>query len=188
VIGDDFPRVLAAAQTGDKDALTTIYRDTAPLVLGFARSRGTFEPDDITSEVFVSVVKGIAGFDGDEQHFRSWLLTIAHHRVVDALRRQGRRPEDPVPTDELGERVLVLTDGESEAMQRLRAAGVLEAIDRLTEDQRAVLLLRVLADLPVRDIAAVVGKPESAVKALLRRAIASLHRLVAADDLEVDEP
>lgn len=182
MIGDDFPRVLAAAKAGDHDALTTIYRDTAPLVLGFARSRGAYEPEDITSEVFVSVVRGIDGFDGDEQHFRSWLLTIAHRRVVDALRRQGRRPEDPVPTDELGERVLLLTDGESEAMHRLRATGVLDAIDRLTEDQRAVLLLRVLADLPVRDIAAVVGKPESAVKALLRRATASLHRLLAVDE------
>lgn len=188
MIGDDFPRVLAAAKAGDHDALTTIYRDTAPLVLGFARSRGAFEPEDIASEVFVSVVRGIDGFDGDEQHFRSWLLTIAHHRVVDALRRQGRRPEDPVPTDELGERVLLLTDGESEAMQRLRTTGVLEAMDRLTEDQRAVLLLRVLADLPVREIALVVGKPESAVKALLRRALASLQRLVAGDEEEVDEP
>ena len=128
------------------------------------------------------MVRGIGGFDGDEPHFRSWLLTITHHRVVDALRRQGRRPEDPVPTDDLGERVLLLTDGESEAMHRLRATGVLDAIDRLTEDQRAVLLLRVLADLPVRDIAAVVGKPESAVKALLRRATASLHRLLAVDE------
>lgn len=182
MIGDDFPRVLADAKAGSHDALTVIYRDTAPLVLGFARSRGAYEPEDIASEVYVSVVRGIGGFDGDEPHFRSWLLTITHHRVVDALRRQGRRPEDPVPTDDLGERVLLLTDGESEAMHRLRATGVLDAIDRLTEDQRAVLLLRVLADLPVRDIAAVVGKPESAVKALLRRATASLHRLLAVDE------
>lgn len=182
MIGDDFSRVLADAKAGSHDALTVIYRDTAPLVLGFARSRGAYEPEDIASEVYVSVVRGIGGFDGDEPHFRSWLLTITHHRVVDALRRQGRRPEDPVPTDDLGERVLLLTDGESEAMHRLRATGVLDAIDRLTEDQRAVLLLRVLADLPVRDIAAVVGKPESAVKALLRRATASLHRLLAVDE------
>jgi RNA polymerase sigma-70 factor (ECF subfamily) len=46
----------------------------------------------------------------------------------------------------------------------------------LTDDQRAVLLLRVLADLPVREVAAIVGKPESAVKALQRRAVASVRR------------
>lgn len=180
-IGDDFASVLSRARAGDHDALAIIYRDTAPLVLGYARSRGAVDPEDVTSEVFVSVVRGIGRFTGDEARFRSWVVTIAHHRVVDGLRRQGRRPEDPVPTDELGQRVLLLTDGESEAMQRLRSQGVLEAIDQLTDDQRSVLLLRVLADLPVREIAAVVGKPESAVKALLRRATASLGRLLASE-------
>jgi RNA polymerase sigma-70 factor (ECF subfamily) len=180
-IGDDFASVITQARTGDRDALAAIYRDTAPLVLGFARSRGAVDPEDVTSEVFVSMVRGIGGFTGDEADFRSWLFTIAHHRVVDSLRRQGRRQEDPVPTDELGERVLLLTDGESEAMQRLQSMGVLAAIDQLTEDQRAVLLLRVLADLSVKEIAAAVGKPESAVKALLRRATASLGRLLSTD-------
>ena len=51
-----------------------------------------------------------------------------------------------------------------------------------------VLLLRVLADLSVRDIATVVGKPESAVKALLRRATASLQRLLAGDDGQAPGP
>lgn len=181
MIGESFPAVLADAQAGDHAALTTIYRDTAPLVLGFARARGAVDPEDVTSEVFVSVVRSIGRFRGDEAHFRSWLLAIAHHRIVDSIRRRGRRPEEPVPTDELGQRVVVLTDGESEAMQRLRTRGVLEAIDQLTEDQRAVLLLRALADLPVRQIAEVVGKPESAVKALLRRATASLDRRLAGE-------
>ena len=81
-----------------------------------------------------------------------------------------------MPTDELGERMIDLTGTDTEAMARLRSLGIIDAIDALTPDQRAVLLLRALADLPVRDIAEIVGKPESAVKALLRRAVASLAR------------
>lgn len=177
-IGDDFPEVLAAAQVGDHAALERIYRDTAPLILGYLRSNGAREPEDVTSDVFVSMVSNLRSFSGDERQFRSWLLTIAHRRMVDSLRRDGRRREEPVPVDELGNRTILLTDGESEAMSRLRSLGVIDAIDQLTEDQRAVLMLRVLADLQVKEIARIVGKPETAVKALLRRAIASLERIL----------
>ena len=67
-------------------------------------------------------------------------------------------------------------DGEVDAMSRLRVQNVIAAVDRLTPDQRSVLLLRVLADLPIADIAEIVGKGEPAVKALLRRAVATMGR------------
>jgi RNA polymerase sigma-70 factor (ECF subfamily) len=184
VIGPSFPEVLAAAQTGDPEAIEAIYRDVAPLVLGYLRSNGARDPEDTSSEVFLSMVTRLPAFTGDERQFRSWLLTIAYRRMVDDIRRRGRRPEDPVPTDELGERMLVLTDGESEAMARLRSRGVLEALESLTDDQRAALMLRVLADLPVRDVAEIMGKPETAVKALLRRAFAALERLLPREEAD----
>jgi RNA polymerase sigma-70 factor (ECF subfamily) len=53
---------------------------------------------------------------------------------------------------------------------------VIHAVDDLTPDQRSVLLLRVLADLQIADIARIVGKGEPAVKALLRRAVATMGR------------
>lgn len=180
VIGDQFPEILAAAQGGEPEAIETIYRDVAPLVLGYLRANGAKDAEDTSSEVFVSMIRGLGHFSGDEQQFRSWLLTIAYRRMIDDFRRRGRRREDPIPTDEMGKRVILLGDGESEAMSRLRSQGVLEALDELTEDQRAALMLRVLADLPVKEVAEVMGKPETAVKALLRRALASLERRLAA--------
>jgi RNA polymerase sigma-70 factor (ECF subfamily) len=180
VIGNAFPDILAAAQRGEADAVEAIYRDVAPLVLGYLRANGARDPEDTASEVFVSMMRRLGHFRGDEHQFRSWLLTIAYRRMVDDLRRRGRRREDPVPTDEMGHRMILLVDGESEAMARLRSRGVLEAIDELTEDQRAALMLRVLADLPVKEVAQVMGKPETAVKALLRRALAALERRLEA--------
>jgi RNA polymerase sigma-70 factor (ECF subfamily) len=67
-------------------------------------------------------------------------------------------------------------------MASLRARGVLAAIDQLTPDQRSALMLRILADLPVAQIAGILDKPESAVKALLRRATATMGRLLEADE------
>lgn len=176
MIGAEFERVLARAQVGDELALERIYRDVSPLVVGYLRSSGAVEPEDVASEVFISVVRGLASFVGDESKFRSWVLTITHHRLTDAIRHRGRRPERPVVLEELAHEQFASRDAENEAMARLRARGVLDAIDRLTDDQRAVLLLRVLADLTVPQIALAVGKSESAVKALLRRALAGLAR------------
>jgi RNA polymerase sigma-70 factor (ECF subfamily) len=175
-LGDEFPHLIDRAQQGDHAALTVLYRDLAPLVLGYARGLGARDPEDVASETFVSVVKGLSRFAGDERQFRSWVLTITHRRATDELRRQGRLPGDRVPLDEYGDRVFDLTRSDEQALARLRVQGVLDAIDELTDDQRAVLLLRVLADLPVREVAAIVGKEETAVKALQRRAVAAVRR------------
>lgn len=178
-----FDAALSAAKRGDPGAIEAIYLDTAPLVLGYLRAQRAPDPEDLTSDVFVSMIASIATFDGDEGRFRSWLLTIAHRRMVDAMRRRGRRPEDPTTHDGLHEVGWTHPGAEEAAMERLRANGIIEVIDGLTEDQRAVLLLlRVVADLPVRDVAVVIGKPETAVKALLRRAVASVRRRM--DELE----
>jgi RNA polymerase sigma-70 factor (ECF subfamily) len=179
VIGPTFAETLAAAQHGEHDAIETIYRDVAPLVIGYLRSQGAYEAEDIASDVFVSMLRALPSFSGDEQHFRSWLLTIAHRRYADAIRSSMRRREESTPLEQLAEQTLGPTDLESDALARLRVAGVLDALDQLTPDQRSVLLLRVLADLSVAEIARIVDKPETAVKALLRRGSSSLNRLVA---------
>jgi RNA polymerase sigma factor (sigma-70 family) len=179
MIGDSFPAVLVAAQHGDRAALETIYRDVAPLVLGYLRANRADDPENLAGEVMTSLVSGLSAFSGDESHFRSWLLTIAHRRLVDQYRRSARRPEElrADPTEaHLRE---PFDDNESQAMSRLRVLGVLDAIDELTPDQRSALLLRALADLPTSQIARAMGKPESAVKALLRRGTATLRRQIA---------
>lgn len=185
-LGDAFASTLEAARVGDEGALERLYRDTAPLVLGYARANGSRDPEDVAQEVFVALVTGLRGFRGDERSFRSWLLTITHRRLVDDLRRRGRRPMAAADDSALAERPAPGSVA-GDALARLDAAGVLEAIDSLTDDQRAVLLLRTLADLPIADIAVVVGKPESAVKALLRRAFAALNRRLATEAAEGDD-
>ena len=125
----------------------------------------------------MAVVKGLARFDGDERAFRSWLLTITHRRLVDDLRRRGRRPVSSGDEQDLA-RIEAPGSIEDEGLARLQARGVLAIIDSLTAAQRGVLLLRLLADLSVAEIARVVDKPESAVKALLRRGLAALARQI----------
>ncbi len=185
-VGIEFSATLELARAGDEDAVARLYRDTAPLVLGYARANGARDPEDIAQDTFVSMVKGLDTFAGDERSFRSWLLTITHRRLVDDLRRRIRRPLVEIDQQELLDRPAPGAS-DDDALARLQAAGVLDAIDRLTAEQRSVLLLRMLADLPVAEIARIVGKPQSAVKALLRRALASLNRGLAENSVEVDD-
>ena len=175
MIGPEFPATLDAARRGDHPALERLYRDTAPVVLGYLRGLGAPDAEDLAGEVYVAMVTGLDRLDGDERQFRSWLLTIAHRRRADAARRWARRPEDPVAPDALPDGVEP-TSTSALATNRLEVDRVLAAIDELTEDQRAVLLLRTVADLPIEQVAAVLGKPVTAVKALQRRAQASLLR------------
>ncbi len=104
------------------------------------------------------------------------MFTIAQRRLIDDRRRRGRRPEEALPDEDLAKSLDEVSPAERDAMERLRAAGIIEVIDSLTPDQRSVLYLRAVADLTVPEIARILDKPESAVKALLRRATAAMER------------
>ena len=173
--GTSFPGVLAAARQGTAWAWTALYRDLAPQVLGYLRASGASDPDDLTGEVFLGLVRDIARFEGDESKFRSWVFVIAHHRLLDDRRRRTRRPETPSSFDHAADH---RTGGnvEHEALGNLGRQAVQALIDRCAPDQREVLLLRILGGLSLAEVAEVVGKTVGAVKALQHRGIAAVAR------------
>lgn len=177
-LGDRFPEVLEATRTGAEWAWTALYRDLAPLVLGYLRSRGARNPDDLTGEVFVQVARKLDTFSGGETEFRSWVLVIAHHRLLDERRYASRHPEEPVD-DETFLAAAVTGDAEQEAMTHLGTEQVRRYFDLLTEDQREVLMLRIISGLTVDEVAAILGKKPNTVKALQRRGLAVLRKEIS---------
>lgn len=167
---------LEAARDGDRAALEALYRELAPAVLGYLRAQGGRDPEDLASETFVGMVRGLPSFDGDGRAFRSWVFSIAHRRLMDQRRRLARRREDPVGPGDLPE--ARGGDAEREAVDRLGDRWALEAVAGLTPEQRDVLLLRVLADVSVEDVARVLGKSVGAVKSLQRRGLLALARQI----------
>jgi RNA polymerase sigma factor (sigma-70 family) len=172
-------------------ALDALYARYAGLVVAYLRGQGAADPEDLASEVFVGVVRGLDSFDGDEAAFRSWLLVIAHRRLLDDRRRRGRKPADSVQPHRLhsvpdpGR----MGDVEGAALERLDTERVLGALDRLTDDQRTVVLLHAVGGLTLPQIADVLGKRLDAVKSLHRRGLAAAARaLHAAPDATVVEP
>lgn len=153
----------------------------APPVLSYLRANRAADPEDLLGEVMLQVVRDIRRFSGGERDFRAWVLTIAHHRLLDDRRRSGRRPVDPTAPEDMPERASD-ADAAAEALARLDDARVQELIGRLSADQRTVLLLRVIGDLTVQEVARAMGKRPGAIKALQRRGVAALQdELLRAD-------
>jgi RNA polymerase sigma-70 factor (ECF subfamily) len=159
-------------------AVERLYADLAPAVAGYLRVQRAVEPEDLTSEVFLGVFRGLGSFEGGEAQFRSWVFTIAHRRLQDERRRLARRPQLTSVDPELG---LPGGDTEREALDSLGEQWVWRLSARLSTDQRTVLLLRVVADLTAEQVAQITGRSEGAVRALQRRGLEALRRMIAAE-------
>ena len=179
--GLPFDDVLAAAQAGAAWAFEVLYRDLSPSVTGYLRLHGAVEPDDLASETFIGVFTGLSGFRGDEDALRSWVFTIAHRRLVDDWRRRSRRPQVADDPGDLTE--LLGGDVEDDALVGVGTETVHRLCAELPDDQRSVLLMRILADLTVEQVAAAMGRSVGAVKALQRRGLRTLRtRLEQAEE------
>jgi len=169
-----FDQVLGAARLGEGWAFERLFHWLGRPVAGYLRGAGVEDPDGLANEVFLKAFRGLDGFDGDADRFRSWLFTIAHHAVIDDRRRRARRPktaalERDVPApDEVD---VVLGDD--------RVRGLLAG---LAPDQRDVVLLRLVADLSIEETAAALGKKPNAVKQLQHRAVVALRKRLASEE------
>jgi RNA polymerase sigma factor (sigma-70 family) len=162
------------ARSGSVAAFERLYRSLAAPVLSYLRWHRVSDPDGLTNDVFAQVHRKLRTFQGDEQGFRSWVFTIAHHRMIDDRRRSQRQPTVDGDVDVEDHRST--GDVEDDAFAALGSDRVRELLAVLSADQRAVVLLRVVADLSVEEVANILGKREGAIKALQHRAMAALRR------------
>jgi RNA polymerase sigma-70 factor (ECF subfamily) len=174
-----FEEVLTSAQAGFPSAFEHLFAGLARPLAAYFRSQGASDPAGSTNDVLLRVFQGIARFDGDEAGFRAWVFTIARHSLIDERRRAQRR----VATASLeAARVEGVNpvDSEQRALANLGDLEAVAVIDSLVPDQREVLLLRIVGDLTIEQVAEVVGKRPGAVKALQRRGLAAIRRKLAA--------
>ena len=167
-----FDAVLCAARAHEAWALGHLYTTLAPAVAGFLRLQHAAEPDDLTNEVFVGVLRNLGTFRGDEANFRSWVFTIAYRRLTDERRAAGRRPV--VQSLDDAPELVDPTDVEAEVERVLATQRVRALCDALSPPQRDVLLLRLVGRMTIDEIAQVVGRSRGAVKALQRRGLAAM--------------
>ncbi len=164
---------MAAAQAGEAWALSHVFGSFGPPVAAYLRAQGVEDPDDLSNEVFHRAFRRIGGFSGTEEKLRSWIFAIAHNLLIDERRRSSRR----VSTTPLAEVTGIdAGDVEADAGVRLDEQAIRQLLDTLTAEQRDVLLLRILGDVTVEQVAQVLRKRAGAVKALQRRGLVALRR------------
>jgi RNA polymerase sigma-70 factor (ECF subfamily) len=185
-LGDQFPGILTAAQDGGEWAVAILYRWLHPAVVSYLRARAGDEAEDLASETWIAVARGLPKFSGDETAFRSWVFTIAHRRLIDHHRVTNRRPRTrtlhPVEGESHDGSLEVSADDDP-AAEVIDAVAGDEAVRRivalLPRDQAEIVLLRVVAGLPVDEVAAITGRRPGTVRVLQHRALRRLAERLA---------
>jgi RNA polymerase sigma-70 factor, ECF subfamily len=178
--------LLGRFQRGDARAFEELLRRHQGPVFNFLyRMVGErAAAQDLLQEVFLAVVENPAGFDG-RSRLTTWLYRVARNRCVDHLRREGIRRavsfHAPVGEDDapLGDSLAAAApppDQEAESRELLRRLD--RALPSLSEEQREVFVLRAILELPIKEVAEIVGRNENTVKTQDRRATESLRRLL----------
>jgi RNA polymerase sigma-70 factor (ECF subfamily) len=180
--------LLPACQRGEAAAVEALYDLYADRLYRYLLAR-VGDPDaaaDLTTELFLRVIKYVGGFRLDRRHpaasFSAWLYRIAANLATDHHRAQRRLPqvsleaqeERPLPAHDPGPQYLA---EQREASVRLSAA-----LGKLSEEQRLVVIAKFGEEMSNAEIADWLGKTEGAVKSLQHRALRTLGRLLGAED------
>jgi RNA polymerase sigma-70 factor (ECF subfamily) len=153
------------ARDGDDDALRLLYLLYADNVYGYVLGivRDEHDAEDITSEVFSRLPRALTRYQVSAAPFAAWLLRVARNAALDHLRAQRSVPRAEIRAS--GE-----TSETAEHQARERLAGLREALETLPEDQRQVMLLRLVAGLTPGEVAVQLDRSVDAVHALHHRA------------------
>ena len=151
-----------------------------PRLLRFLVAHEPRAADDIASEVWLAVATRISGFEGDWSDFRAWFFSIARRRLADHRRTAVRRRTDVVdgtvfeiqPSRERTEDVALASLAGQDAAKLITST--------LNGDQAEVLLLRVLGDLDVDQVAVIMQRSPNWVRVTQHRAVRRLAKSAGA--------
>jgi RNA polymerase sigma-70 factor, ECF subfamily len=130
---------------------------------------------DAMQDVFISALRALRSFRGDAQ-LSTWIHRVAVNASLDLLRKRKRHVAQPL--EEAGEHQSDDVGPEDAAARAARAVEVQRALQKVSEEHRAVLVLHDLQDLDYAETAAALDIPVGTVKSRLHRARAEMARLL----------
>ncbi len=171
-------QLIQRARQGDLAAVSELYNLHVDRIFQYVRYRTGDDQtaEDLTAEVFLRAIESLAGYNDQGAPFIAWLYRIAHARVIDYWRDTKRHQTAPLDDPLLQDGLITTEDGID--IDILQHQLLWSALQQLTDDQQTVIILKYTQGLSNADIALVLGKTEGAVKALQRRALESLARIL----------
>lgn len=175
----DVNELVARAKRGDRSAVSSLYQVYAQAIFRYVVCRvpTSADAEDLTSAVFVSMVKGLPTYQVTGAPFEAWLYRIAASRIADYYRKASRSQPgelsetlfDPSPLPE--EQIL-----HNQMLDHLR-----QALRQLPEDHQTILILRFVERKSHEEVALLLDKTVSAVKSAQYRALKRLTELLGTD-------
>src|SRR6266508_1290791 len=147
-----FAVVLGAAARGDEQAFGVLWQDLQPAMLRYLTMLAPGAAEDLASETWLRVVRGIGRFHGDEPSFRAWVFTIARRQVIDWQRQAARRPAEQLVDATLAE-ASSPDDPAAAALESISTRAAIALIATLPTEQAEAIMLRVVAGLDTERVA-----------------------------------
>lgn len=174
--GDD-EGLLARIAQADSGAFEALYdRYSGPVhSLAAAMLRDAVVAQEVTQDVFLAIWRGAREFDARRGSARTWILSVAHHKSVDAVRRSRRNLTVPLP-----DTITSDADVIEAAQARVDAGHVRRALGALSAEQRAAIVLAYYGGYSQREIAERLGVPLGTVKTRMRDGLLRLRTVLPA--------
>jgi RNA polymerase sigma-70 factor (ECF subfamily) len=170
----DVDELMRRAARGDSQAFEALYDELSPAVYGLARRvvRDPARAEDVTQEVFLDVWRKATRFDVERGKAKTWVMTIAHRRAVDAVRRseaQKRQDHQGAPDE-------VSHDEPSEALIAAEEHGaVRDCLETLTDLQLESVRLAYFNGYTYGEVATLLDKPLPTIKTRMRDGLIRLR-------------
>jgi RNA polymerase sigma-70 factor (ECF subfamily) len=160
------------AQKGSAEAIGELFELYHQPIFRYLYYR-TSDPntaEDLTGDVFLRMVRALPGYRIQNLPFQAWLFQIARNVAIDHYRKNSNHPEV-----EFHENIPAAAGDPDTVLELTLTSEILkQALIRLNEDQRDVILLRFVEQMPIALVAQTLHKSEDAVKGLQRRALMAL--------------
>lgn len=176
-MNEHLTETVSRAVNGDREAFGELYDAYVQDIFRFllSKTHKKEEAQDLTSITFVKALDRIASFSPKKNSsFRAWLFTIAYHAFLDHARSSAKKNVQPLNEINDPEAPGSLT---SETDTLLLSEELTRALATLNETQRATITLRIWNDCSFKEIGEILGKSESAVKMIMKRALLALRAL-----------
>ena len=163
---------------GDEAALAALYDQYRTILFGLLLRilHNRAEAEDVLQEVFLQVWQRAGNFDAERGKPFTWLVTLTRSRAIDRIRALGSR--ERTVEEATRETEDVIFDAEQNAILAQRGEVVRQALDKLQEEQRQILMLAYFDGFSQSEIAEKLGTPLGTVKTRMRTGMIRLRELL----------
>ena len=168
---------VARARAGERAAAGRLYECYRERIFRYLYYRvgDAQTAEDLTEDVFIRMMRALPRYRQQQGTFQAWLFQIARNLATDHFRRASRRQHVALSSS-LPSRA---QSPEAAAARSLDSDLLRRALQELTEAQAEVVILRIVMEMPIAEVAVAVGRSENAVKGLQRRGLEALRDVLA---------